>query len=214
MSREDLGQSVQAVRQHLNKTRSELYQSEHKGLDSREIASRQLQIDDMLLTLLQETAGRIQRLEMEVRHARRLMRDAEPTVLANETGPRIPQLLDLWTPEGPDEDPFGWPPTEIEGAMRDAALQLGPQVRPVSMPLVGGLLTRLRDAVHDLPLFYTRRLAKKQAVVNRTYGNWILHLYRLLQYQQNQIQALIGQLAALEARTTTGQASVTNTGDR
>ena len=42
--------------------------------------------------------------------------------------------------------------------------------------------------------------AGKQAAVNETYGDWVLHLNRLSQQQQQQIESLRAQLAALRAR--------------
>jgi hypothetical protein len=199
ISKDDLGKAIQDVRQHLNRTRSEVSPTAGRSKDARELASKQFQIDDMFVTLLQETASKIQSLEMELRHLYRVVRDAGPDLPGIERGGRIPQAIDLSTPEGPDEDPYGWPPSVIEEAMCHTALHLEPEVRPVKVPIIGKFLSRLRYALHDLPLFYVRRLASRQVAINETYGQWILHLYRLQQHQQEQIEALITEWIALQA---------------
>ena len=57
----DLGQSVQNVRRFQNGVRKEVLDTGGKP-DYREIAKRQFQINDMLLSLLQELATRAARL--------------------------------------------------------------------------------------------------------------------------------------------------------
>jgi hypothetical protein len=106
--------------------------------------------------------------------------------------PPIWEMLDRETP---------WQSsTEIEEVMRPEALHIELDVRSTRMPIIGGLLKRLRIALHSLTLFYTNRLASKQEEVNRIYGDWILHLSQLLQYQQEQIESLRNQVIELQVR--------------
>jgi hypothetical protein len=214
----ELGQSIQAVRQHLNRVRSEMQGSGRKATETRGLVNKQFQINDMLVTLLQEVASELQSLALELQHVRRMVRDATPTLMVAsvseaESGDSVPRSVDLSTPEGPDEDPYGWPPDEVEMAMYITPLQIELEVRPVGVPIIGGLLTRLRNAVHGLPLFYTQRLAARQAAINETYGRWILHLYRLQQHQEEQIEALLTQLAALRAHLAEGDPSAATATD-
>jgi hypothetical protein len=207
VAQNDLGRAIEAARQHHNRTRSEVFETERRATDTREIASRQFQINDMLITLLQEMALKIQEAHVEIRQLYRMLRDAPPAAVASsglETeASAIGSVSTAFsTPHGPDEDPYGWPPAEVEQSMSVAALQVELAVRPARVPLLGRLLTRLRNALHSLALFYIHQLAGRQAAVNETYGNWILHLYRLQQHQHDQIVALSTQLAALQTDLT------------
>ena len=189
VSTDDLRQAIQAVLQYQHKARSELLRSPR--LNHREFAARSFQIDDMLINLLQETTGRIEQLQMELQR----MRPGPPlTSISRQHGGIAPDYV---ISAGLGTDLYERSPAEIETAMRDAELQIGLDARPIKTPLVGTLLTRLRNAVHSLPLFYVRRLAAKQAAINRVYGDWLLHLYRLLCRQQDEIGALNKQLAQL-----------------
>jgi hypothetical protein len=89
---------------------------------------------------------------------------------------------------------------DIEKAMRADTLQVDMEVRPVNIPLLGGILGRIRIALHDLALFYVRRFAAQQAPINRLYGDWIWQLNQRCHIQQTQIQTLRTQVEALQAR--------------
>src|SRR5512139_1840474 len=67
VSRDDLGQGIQAVRQFQAKTRAEIFDAKAGALDQRQIISRQFQILDMQTTLLQETAAAIRSLQLDLR---------------------------------------------------------------------------------------------------------------------------------------------------
>ena len=72
VSRDDLGRGLQRVRQHHNQLRATLFGGDSAQLDLRDVASRQFQVNDMLLTLLQESIAKVQALQVEVRKAARL----------------------------------------------------------------------------------------------------------------------------------------------
>jgi len=187
---DDLGRAIQAVKQYQNEARSELLGAAR--IDSRDLAARSFQINDMLITLLEETVGRLQQAQMELRGMRRLGPALPSAVRRNEgVAPARPAPGEVVT------DLYERPLAEIETAMRTGELQIDLDVRPSKTPLVGALLTRLRSALHSLPLFYVRRLAGKQAPVNHIYGEWLLHLYRLLCQQQDEIGSLSKQLAQI-----------------
>lgn len=196
VSTDDLGQAIQTVKQYQNKARSELFRASR--IDSREFAARSFQINDMLITLLEETVGRIRQMQMELRGMRRLSPPLTPAVRRNDgiaSARPVPgeSVIDLY------ERPLA----EIETAMRDGELQIDLDARPIRTPLVGAFLTKLRNALHSLPLFYVRRLAGKQAAINHVSGEWLLHLYRLLCQQRDEIEALNKQLAQLRREDST-----------
>jgi len=196
-STDDLGQAIQAVLQYQNKARSELLRASR--IDSRELAACSFQINDMLLTLLQETIGRIQQMQMDLKGMRRL--GPLPVSVAEQRGAIAPDRAES---DRLVTHLYERPVAEIEGAMRDGELQIDLDARPIRTPLVGTLLTRLRNALHNLPLFYVRRLAGKQAAINHVYGDWLLHLYRLLCRQRDEIAALNKQLAQLRQEGSQG----------
>jgi len=77
-------------------------------------------------------------------------------------------------------------------------LEIEPEIRAIEIPFIGGFLTRIRIAIHDLVLFYTRRLASKQTAVNRTYGEQLLKLYQAEQRHLEEIEALRTQIVAIK----------------
>jgi hypothetical protein len=86
----------------------------------------------------------------------------------------------------------------LEPAMRADALKIERVVRPVSVPLAGGLVTKVRAALHSLTLFYVDRLAERQTAVNRLYGDWLLRLVQQHRQQQETIALLQKQVGQLQ----------------
>lgn len=207
ISRNELGQSVQAVKQYHNKVRSEVFQSSRQVGDNRESLSRLFQINDMLITLLQEMVTTIESLRLDLRRvAVRASQGASPAAAA--TAPRAPVVErdsdmaaagDVPVRDGWGESSHWRPPADVEQAMRPEALRVEPEARSTGIPVIGRLIQRLRIALHSLVLFYVVKLARKQVVINQTYGDWILHLGQLNQRQQEQIDWLNAQVSSLQA---------------
>jgi hypothetical protein len=193
VSRRDLRQALQAVRQFHAKMRREALSASGQSANLRDVASRQFQINDMLITLLQEMAMAVLETQREAHHASHTLQHAIASGLV--TTPPTPGTLDE-----PNESPTWLPPPELEESMKPDVLLPKMEVRPLALPIVGGLIRRVRIALHSLARFYVVRLAQKQAGINRTYGDWILHLTRLSQRQQAEIDALKVRVAALQAR--------------
>jgi hypothetical protein len=199
----ELGRSIQALRQHQSRLRSELLAA-GKAPDSRVATRKLIETNDMLLTLLQETVSRLSSLQMELRQISHLLPDNPPPELGRagglgvgpSPGPRQ-QPMTRWTMNEPESCAPGRYPVELENARSPEALSVEANVRPITVPLLGGLLTRVRNALHNLPLFYVRRLAEKQAAINGIYGDWLLALNRQNQQQQARIQALSARLGTL-----------------
>jgi hypothetical protein len=55
---------------------------------------------------------------------------------------------------------------ELEVLTRLSALEVHSQVQPSRIPIIGGLVTRLKQALHQLVLFYVRDLAAQQNAFN------------------------------------------------
>jgi hypothetical protein len=76
-----------------------------------------------------------------------------------------------------ENDTLDWP-QELELLTRLSALEVQLQVQPSRLPLIGGLVTRVKQAVHQLVLFYVRDLAAQQNAFNA-------HLVRLISKDDN-----------------------------
>ncbi len=202
ISHDDLGAGIHTARQYQNKVRSELMGASKDAPDIRETAIRLFQINEMLLTLIQELNAALLGVQADLH---RMRQTAEVTAQMNVSPVTlVPEPATVASAES-TPTPL---PADVRRAMRSEALQIEMDVQPVTIPLIGGLLRRLRFMVHDLVLFYLRRLAGKQAAVNQTYGEWVLHLVEKSERQQIQIEILAARLAALEARLAeSGQAA-------
>jgi len=206
ISRDELGQSIQAVKQYQNKVRSEAISSLRSSGEVREIINRQFQINDMLITLLQETSAALRTTQLELRRVARISKLALPTerVASRSTTERdgdLAETTDLLVFDTLCRDPY-WQPLiearEVQRAMQPEALRMELQVRSTNAPIIGAVVKRLRIALHHLVLFYVNRLVEKQVAVNQTYGDWILRTVQLCHDQQDQIDSLNAQLKALQ----------------
>jgi hypothetical protein len=180
ISKDELGRGVVQVKEYQNKLRSELFQSGQKPPDWQQVAARQFQLNDMLLTLLQEMAAAHQERMLQARRQ-------------NERRP--PQATAVNTAAAPDDDLWRGT-TDIENAMSES-LEIKLEARPTHIPLLGALFHRLKYEIHSLVIYYLQKLAGRQTAVNRTYGDWLLYFHALHQHQDNQFRA---RLAELETR--------------
>ncbi|MCB8944623.1 MAG: hypothetical protein H6658_12810 [Ardenticatenaceae bacterium] len=183
ISKDELGRGVAQVKEYQNKLRSELFQPGQKTPDWQEVAAHQFQLNDMLLTLLQEMAAAHQ--ERTVQARRQAERPSPPPALP--TTHSVPADDHLWRDTA-----------DIEAALSDN-LEIRLDPRPTNIPIVGALFHRLKHEIHNLVIYYLQKLAERQTAVNRTYGRWLLHFDALHRYQDQQIQT---QLAELERRVT------------
>jgi hypothetical protein len=202
VSRDDLGKSLRAVQQFQNKARSETFEALRPTATNREIVTRQFQINDMLITLLQEMAAAIREIQRASRRTAQVPRSVQPTgtttrmpLAKGDAGQSIEASV-------LGDDLYGSLLTEIENATEPDALQVDFQPRSISLPIVGWFITRARAYLHRLALFYVRQFANRQGPINQTFAEWILQTSELIQDRNEQIRALREQLAVLEARLT------------
>lgn len=194
ISHDDLGAGIHTAREYQTKVRNELLDAPKVPADLRETAIRLFQINEMLLTLAQELNAALRGVQADLHRMRQVSE-----VTAQMTAPRLtPPAEPAVTP--PTESAPALPPADVYRAMRPDALKIDLDVRPATIPVIGGLVRRFKAALHDLVLFYLRQLAGKQAAVNQTYGEWVLHLVETSERQQIQIELLTARLAALEEK--------------
>lgn len=212
IGRTDLGEGVSAVRQFQNKARAELFESDKLLKNTRALVNRQAQINDMHLTLLQEMARALRAMELDVRRLGQVAprpKEASRGMTAPVQSPAHgtpleppPPARDVPPGDEPslDQGAFGWSDEKIDLAIKPDALTIKMDVRPSTTPLIGGLMRRVRTALHDLTLFYVRQLAQKQTGINQTYGDRLIQLSRQVEDQQQQIEELMAQVTALQTR--------------
>jgi hypothetical protein len=204
ISRTDLGDGLNSVRQFQNKARTATFESDKAFADTRALITQQYQINDMHLTLLQELTAAVQAVQLDVRRVSQLPpREVTATArpAATPQAPSAPSAAPLSPTDWPLDDlsPV-WPNAPIENAMKPDTLKLKIDVRPSTVPVLGGILRRVRAAFHNLTLFYLQQIGQKQTSVNQVYGERLLQLTDLVQEQQQQIEALHAQVAALSGR--------------
>lgn len=162
VSRDDLSRSVQAIRQFQNKVRAEVFQSDER-VTNRLTISKLFQLNDMLITILQEMAASQQALQRDMRRESKWAPRQEPPV--------SPGVQTQWHMLSNERET-----TEIEKAMRAETIQVDMQARLTHLPIVGRFIGALQIFWHRPALFYVRLLADRQADVNRILGDWILYL--------------------------------------
>jgi hypothetical protein len=189
ISRDDLGRGIVSVKEYQSKLRVDLLQPGQDEPALREALARQFQLNDMLLTLLQETAASVRELQVQARRSHRLsppsgFTGAPATEAPGEVAPSL--TADQWR--------------ETDSVQDAATASLEPELdlRPVTLPLIGALLQRLRHAAHSLVLFYVRKLAQEQEAVNRIYGDWFLYQDALHHHHAEEETRLRQRLAEVE----------------
>jgi len=191
ISRDDLGQGIQAVKKHQSKVRREVFDRVGEDVSWQEVASKQFQINDMLITLLQEVAANNRELAQSFERFGKRRRSLEQ-LTAEEQVRFFQQQTQLSSVE---EDRS----TEnIKSAMSAETLQMKLAVQASNVPIIGSFVNRIKVGLHNLVLFYLQHFAKKQAAVNQTYGDWLLYLNSLHRHQQEELEILREELIRLQ----------------
>ncbi|MEM7331961.1 MAG: hypothetical protein AAF490_07710 [Chloroflexota bacterium] len=177
ISRDALGEGIQTVRQHQNKIRSLAFDSADGESAQQEVLSHQFQLNDMLLTLLQEMAGSLQEINQTAEWLGQQRRGAgERPLFSKDDNASLPlKSTDSLTQ------------TMTLNAIHQE-MEVTPTGRPI--PIVNGFIRRLRLGLHNLVLFYVNKLAKDQARVNHTQADWLMHLNAINRHQQEEIEEL------------------------
>lgn len=191
ISQDELGQGIQAVRQYQNHARAEIL-GKRGNTDPRELARRQFQLNDMLLAVLHQMSLNLRASQLEQRQladwvrarAGNLPATQQPPIAANIRTFEQPGagLSESSTARHINDDLL----LEIQQILRSSKLWLDADVRPVHVPIIGGLLTRLRAALHNVSLFYTNRLGARQTAINQALCDAILRLAEEQQRQQHE----------------------------
>lgn len=191
ISRDAFGRSLQEVRQHQNKVRQQVFGDGQQDVDLREALSRQFQMNDMLLTLLQEMSGGFEEMQRQIEWVGEARGGTDQSTAA-----RLARAMATNT-----QTPELRPTTPLRETSRPEFLHqqmdMQPNGRPI--PILNGLIRRLRTGLHSLVIFYVNKLGKQQTAVNQLHADWLQHLNALVRHQQEEIQQLTAKIAQLEA---------------
>ncbi len=190
ISHNDLGRGVVAIKQHQAKLRAELLQPGQTMPDLREALGRQFQLNDMLLTLLQETAVALQDTNYKLEKSIRRHPTAPPPAPTASPSEVMATDAAIWRDTRPLEETVA------------VNLNVSPDLQPPNTPIVGQFLQRLRHAAHMLVIFYVNKLAQRQKHINHTLSDWLLYQDSLHRYQAEEQARLRQQLAEIQQRLT------------
>ena len=193
---DELGQGMARLRNYQNEQRAELFGAGAASAPTVEsMADLQLRLNDAMLTLIQVLSARFDGLRAQVRQAEYLQLRLDETAPAPLPRPLPPTTPATYADAGAAHQfaaPADGSESELEVAvracMRPDTLDQWLDVRPVNIPLIGGLLTKARRAMHELVIYYVRRLADEQAEINQTYGNALLVLEQAVRVQTALLQ--------------------------
>lgn len=155
VSRDDLGAGIQAARQFHNKLRGELLDPRRQPASLRDAISRQAQLNDMLLLLLQQTAAELTATQQQLRAL------GKASVGSIEALQAAQPLISAPAP------PL---PADVRRALDHPVVYIELDARPSRIPVMGPLITRLRIALHRIALHYVRLYAGKQNSLNVLYS--------------------------------------------
>jgi hypothetical protein len=191
ISRDEFGRSLQAVRQHQNKIRQEVFDDGQQAIDLQAALANQFQINDMLLTLLQEMSGGFESMQRQIDWVGQARGGTDQSTAA-----RLARAM-----ASPPQTAELRPTQPLHETSRPEFLHqqmdIQPNGRPI--PILNGLIRRLRTGLHNLVLFYVNKLGKQQTAVNQLQADWLQHLNALVRHQQEEIQQLTAKIAQLEA---------------
>ncbi len=199
----ELSASVAEIRRFQQQMRTQVLDDSGR-IDLRAVAGRQFEMNDLLLTLLHETALRLEALQREQHAVIRRLADAVPLAAASDLPAATTQAVAGALPAGeatpPPVDAWTRRLAEVEAAMRGDALQLDVTVQGSGTPVVGTAVDGLKRALHSLVIFYINRLAERQAAINRLYGQWIIHLHEQGRAQDDELGQMRAAVRSLQAR--------------
>jgi hypothetical protein len=202
---DDLGNSIQTVRKFQNELRTQLLDVVGDRADAREIVVRQNQLNDMLLTLLQEMSIELRSLQYTQYQMGKWMHQKhglssedvftqDSSTMSGKKGPQTqslpPSFGSQFVPQAQDD--------QIRKAMNRNAIHVTPEIQRSRIPLLGVIFQRLRSALHSIAIFYIHRLADRQSDVNQIYGSKLLKLDQKHAEQQHEIAALLTQISDLQ----------------
>jgi hypothetical protein len=195
LSHDELAQGIEEVRQYQNSIRAKLL-ADPASIDPAELARRQFQLNDMLLAALHQTALNLRGAQLEQRQLAAWVRGhaaSEPAGVYDDAAvrPAGQSGLDFTARASTSAAPIDETLlVEIDKILRSPGLHVQSEVRPINVPLIGGVLTRLRAGLHNIAVFYVNRLGAQQSATNQALSEAVIRLARESQEMRRQVEAL------------------------
>ena len=211
---DEVGDAIQSVWKHQNQLRTKLL-AKLKG-EARDVTAQQFQLNDMMLTLLQEMANELRAVRHEQRQIHEWFqqrdlpvpssRKVDTSSLADAASEQNSMQMESKGPLASGDN--GSPSVSINSsadvysAMARNALDVPIHTRPVNIPVIGFLLQKMRATFHSLVIYYITRLAQRQGDVNQIYGTHILVLMQENAHLRQEIAAIHNQLNSSKQTST------------
>lgn len=209
LMQDDVSEGIQRLKTYQARTRVELF-GQGKSPTFEEVVSAQFNANEMMATLIQVMNQRLEAVRQEVRQAAYLKQHApSPSDSLPEGGSfsdcrfdlsdvRL-DALDIFAQHASDADEQIDALRALAESIRDASLPFEMEVHQSDVPLIGGLLNRIRRALHELVLFYTNKVVRRQTEINQLYSTVLQELVALNRAQAQEIALLRQHLQRLTA---------------
>lgn len=222
LMQDDVSEGIQRLKTYQARTRAELF-GQGKSPTFEEVAGAQFNANEMMVTLIQVMNQRLEALRQEVRQAAYLKQRAPsiPDAALNRSLLGDPTLqesvvsahrLDWSDVRLETSDVFAQYPSNVDaqiGALNSliesvqlASSPIEMEVRQSNIPLIGNLLSRIRRALHELVLFYTNKVVRRQTEINQLQSALLQELVALHRAQAQEIALLRQHLRRLTAAET------------
>jgi len=225
---DNVSESIQRLKTYQARTRVELF-GQGKSPTFEEVVSAQFNANEMMATLIQVMNQRLEALRQEVRQAAYLKQHAPLTsdsLSERDFLSERDSFSNRWPGSSDAQfDTLGVfvqhvsnvdDKTNALGSLVDsvqhASVPLEMEVRQSNVPLIGGLLNRIRRALHELVLFYVNKIVRRQTEINELYSVALQELVTLNQAQAQEIAQLRWRLQRLTAAKESSDTAQTSEG--
>ncbi|MCS6827518.1 MAG: hypothetical protein NZ553_12965 [Caldilinea sp.] len=209
LMQDDVSEGIQRLRTYQARARVELF-GQAKSPSFEDVVNAQFNANEMMTTLIQVMNERLEALRQEVRQAAYLKQHASSTLDSQPNWePLSNQPLDLneaqiyafefALPASTEMSDRANALKALAESIQDASTDVEIEVRQSQLPIIGGLLHRIRRALHELVLFYTNKVVRRQAQVNDAYNVVLQELVALNRAQAQEIAQLRWHLQRLTA---------------
>ena len=189
LMQDDVSEGIQRLRAYQARTRVELF-GQGKSPAFENVVSAQFNANEMMTTLIQVMNERLEALRREVRQAAHLKCHTPSTADSLPDRESLPDqpfgssdayfyVFDFTPLASADLHDRTHALEALAESIQDASAVVEMEVRQSQLPIIGGLLNHIRRALHELVLFYTNKVVRRQAQVNDAYNAILQELIAL-----------------------------------
>lgn len=209
LMQDNVSEGIQRLRAYQARARVDLF-GQGKSPSFEDVVSAQFNANEMMTTLIQVMNERLEALRQEVQQAAHLKQHAPSTTDSPPDWKSLPDqplspidahfyAFDFASPAITDLRDSAYTLETLAESIQDASTLVEMEARQSHLPIIGGLLNRIRRALHELVLFYTNKVVRRQAQVNEAYNVVLQELVALNRAQAQEIAQLRRHLQRLAA---------------